>query len=571
MKLWNKASRAILVLAFLVVALFATAATAADKVQYGGTLTFTDYYPQINPITADAADWNWKHGYDTGYFMEHLLMGDLQKGPRGTKQFSFQTSGCYMPPEVLRGELAERWEVKKNPLQIIIHLRKGVMWHDRPVMKSRELVADDVVYALSRIKASRKAIPKYMEFIDRLEAKDKYTVIMHLNEWNSEWYYYTGYGYYDAIQAQEQDKAPGGAARWANVTGTGPFILDEYKDGHSLIFKKNPNYWDTEIVDKKKYKFPFVDRAVMMLMKDESTRLTALRTGKLDMMTAMGWRQMREMKKTTPELIWSKFPTINVSILSLRMDRKPFNDVRVRRAVNMAIDRKSLINTFNGGEAEVVNFPFPRLFKTVYTPFEKLPPTAQEVFTYNPEKAKKLLAEAGYPNGFHFKVLHGGSESETIDFLSMVAAMLAKVGVKMEIDLMDYPSALSKMTKKNHDHSYYLVADAGTPLVMIRKTFMTGQTWNPSIMSDPYIDNTWKKLNTDPRITQKQRDAELKKMGVYLIEQAPGILLPGGYGYTAWWPWVKNYYGELRIGAHRMGPVIARIWIDQELKKKMGY
>ena len=79
--------------------------------------------------------------------MEHLMMGDLQKGPRGTKKYAFQAN-AWIPPDVMRGELLEKWEVKKNPMQIILHLRKGIMWQDKPgVMKARELVADDVVYS----------------------------------------------------------------------------------------------------------------------------------------------------------------------------------------------------------------------------------------------------------------------------------------------------------------------------------------------------------------------------------------------------------------------------------------
>ena len=63
----------------------------------------------------------------------------------------------------------------------------------------------------------------------------------------------------------------------------------------------------------------------------------------------------------------------------------------------------------------------------------------------------------------------------------------------------------------------------------------------------------------------------MKKLAVYALEQAPCIILPTSYIYTAWWPWVKNYYGEIRVGAHGSAPILARIWIDQEMKKKMGY
>ena len=97
----------------------AAAKAAGGQPQYGGTLSFPS---AINPISWDNADYVWKHGNDTGFYMEHLMSGDLQKGPRGTNQYDFQDSD-YLPTPFARGELLESWEVKKNPLQLIFHLR----------------------------------------------------------------------------------------------------------------------------------------------------------------------------------------------------------------------------------------------------------------------------------------------------------------------------------------------------------------------------------------------------------------------------------------------------------------
>ena len=91
------------------------------------------------------------------------------------------------------------------------------------------------------------------------------------------------------------------------------------------------------------------------------------------------------------------------------------------------------------------------------------------------------------------------------------------------------------------------------------------------MMSDPYVDKTWDEVSGNPNLTAKQANAELKKLIVYAIDQAPAIILPQPYSYVAWWPWVKDYYGEKRVGCQRSGPIHARIWIDQEMKKKMGY
>jgi peptide/nickel transport system substrate-binding protein len=88
-------------------------------------------------------------------------------------------------------------------------------------------------------------------------------------------------------------------------------------------------------------------------------------------------------------------------MMALRMDTKPFDDIRVRRALNMAVNKQEIVDSFYGGHAEILNCPFPKSFTSVYTPLEKLPPTARELFTYNPEKAKKLC-RGRLPQRFFF-------------------------------------------------------------------------------------------------------------------------------------------------------------------------
>jgi peptide/nickel transport system substrate-binding protein len=543
---------------------------AAEKVQYGGTLTYMDQSPSINPMSWDNEDIIWKHAQDNGFFKEGLMMGDLQKGPRGTNEYQFH-AGAWIPEKFLRGEQLEKWEVKQNPLRVIFHLRKGIFWQDKPgVMKARELTADDVVYSMTRLKNSRKALDRY-DFMDHWEIADKYTPVMYMKEWTVEWAYRIAWGYYSGTQAPEQEKAPGGPKKWENVCGTGPYMLTDYKEGHSQTYTKNPKYWDSETVQGKKYKLPFTDKVVMMIIKDEATQLASLRTGKVDLMMSINWKHVSNLKKTNPQLQWSKRLYGGNFTMAMRMDQKPFNDIRVRRAMNLAINKKEIVDSFYGGNAELHTYPFPSTFGDVYTPLDKLPPSARELFTYNPEKAKKLLAEAGYPNGFTFKAQIPNGSQEQMDLGQMVVAYLSKIGVTLVLDPLDYPSWLSRMTKKNHSEGIFFDNDHGTPYAGIRKNFSTGNTWNPHMMSDPYVDKTHSEAVENPKLSEKESLAVMKKLAVYCLDQAPAIILPTPHVYTAWWPWVKNYYGEQRVGAQRSDPIMTRIWIDQDLKKKMGY
>jgi peptide/nickel transport system substrate-binding protein len=547
------------------------AAPKAETPQYGGTFTFMEKYPVLNPQTWDNSAWLWKHPYDTGFYLEHLLIGDLQKGPRGTNQFDFKEN-AWFPHNVLRGELVEKYEIKKKPMQVIFHLRKGVMWQEKPgVMKAREFVADDVVFNMNRLINAPKAMKAYTEFIDRWEALDKHTVILHLKQWDADWRYKWAWGAYDAIQPKEMVDAPGGPNKWENACGTGPYMLTDYKDGHSQTYIKNRNYWDSELIGGKKYNLPFTDKIVMLIIKDEATQLASLRTGKADLMMTIDHKYLDELKKSIPQLKWSRNLWGGNQSIALRMDTKPFNDIRVRRALNLAVNKKEIIDNFYKGQAELHTYPFPANFKDIYTPLEKLSPAARELYSYNPEKAKKLLVEAGYPNGFSFKVPIPSNNQDFLDLTAMVVAYLAKVGVKMELEPMEYGPWMSVMMNKKHTSAIFLDAGHGSILAGIRKNFLTGQTWNPHLMSDPHVDKVWNTVNEDPNMTDAKAYAELKKLIVYIIEQAPAIILPQPYVYTAWWPWVKNYYGEQRVGLQRSGPIWARVWIDQEMKKKMGY
>ncbi len=249
-------------------------------------------------------------------------------------------------------------------------------------------------------------------------------------------------------------------------------MLTEYKEGHSQIYSKNQNYWGSDTIDGKKYKLPLTDKVVMQIIKDEATQIASLRTGKLDLMMAMDWKHVEGLKKSNPQLQWARRLATGNFTLALRMDQKPFNDIRVRRAMNLAVNKKEIIDTFFGGNAELHTYPFPPTFTDVYTPLEKLPPSVRELYTYNPEKAKKLLAEAGYPNGFTFKAqVSNGAVKPGMDLAAMVVAYLAKVGVTLVLDPMDYPSHLSRMTKKNHSEGYFFSNDHGGPILRYPEEF----------------------------------------------------------------------------------------------------
>ncbi len=544
-----------------------TTPAKTDKPQYGGALSIANVYYTISPLTFDSADWAWKFNQDTGLAYEQLFAADMGKAKRNGGKHAYITDG-WLPADGLRGELAESWRTLENPLRLEVQLRKGIMFPAKAgVMAARELVADDVVNSYDRMNKSPKKIPTYFDHIAKVEATGKHTVLMTFNTFNAEWDYRWGWGYYSAIVPKEVMDG-GGAKDWKNVNGTGPYFLTNYVQGNALTFNKNPAYWDSEKIGGQTYKLPFADSITYRFIKDEATALTALRTGKLDLMESVRWSAVDQLKKSAPKLQWNRYLTNNGNYITLRVDTKPFDDIRVRRALNLAVNKAEIIKTYYGGQAEMLNFPMHVNHVGYYEPLEAMPDSVKELYTYNPTKAKALLAEAGYPTGFTFKV-QSSSASLDNDLMAQVAAYLAKVGVKMEIQILEYPAYLSAMTSKTNAAGYYLQAGLTNPTTSLRKTFMKGQTWNPSQYADPEFDKQMMSVYAEP--DERVRQVKTKLLVREILDKAPHIFLPAQYIYTAWWPWVKNYGGELRAGADRPGPIHARIWIDQELKKQMGF
>ena len=542
------------------------APAAAQKPQYGGNLEVGTVNVTISALSFDPQDFAWKLNHDNLHY-ETLFSGDLDKSIRRGGKYSFRPD-AWLPSDAVRGELAESWQWQDTPLAVVVKLRKGIMWPAKAgVMDSREFTADDVVFSFNRQNASPKKIPGYFDHVEKVEATDRHTVTFYMKEFNAEWDYRYGWGYYSQVIPPELAKA--GAGNWKNAVGTGPFQLTDYVQGNSQVYSKNPIYWDSDTIDGEKFKLPFVDKVTYRVIRDEATQHSALRTGKLDILEAIRWQAVDSLKKSAPQLKWAKWLAMSGTYLSMRTDTKPFDDIRVRRALNLAVNKQEIVKEYYGGNAELFAYPQHPEYVGYFEPLESMPDSIRELFTYNPTKAKQLLREAGYPNGFTFKTQVCSCSPDHMDLLPLIAGYLEQIGVKIEIQPMEYGAFLSAMTTQKHAAGYFMNNGHTNPTTSIRKSFTPGQIWGPSMwFSEGYTARVAEMYRTRDEATRQKMIRELTREA---IDAAPYIWLPTPYVFSAWWPWVKNYDGELRVGAVKPGPVYARIWIDQELKKRMGH
>ncbi|MEM7099935.1 MAG: ABC transporter substrate-binding protein [Pseudomonadota bacterium] len=534
--------------------------------QYGGKLNIGTVYVTLSPLSWDSRDWNWKSNHDTSMVREQLFAANLDKSVRkgGTHRF---VADAYLPKDAIRGELAESWRWLDD-LTLEIKLRRGVIIPGKPgVIEERELDAFDVKFSFDNLLSSPKQISNYLDHVQRLEVVDHHTIRFHLSKYSAEWDYRFGYGYYSAINPREMAQLD--AKNWRNVVGSGPFTLERYIQGNSQLYAKNPKYWDRETLHGTPYQIPFVDQLTYRIIKDEATYLTGIRTGKLDILESIRWIAVDHLKASTPELQWNRWLSTSGNFVVMRQDFAPFADVRVRRAMNLAVNQKEIVELFYGGHAELMAYPQHPGFGPYFQPLEEMPASVQELYSYNPAKARQLMQDAGYPDGFEVTIQVCSCSPSNMDLVPLLEGYLSKIGVKLTIQPLEYASFLSMMTSRNHSPAYLMDSGHVNPTTTIRKSFVTGQLWNPSLHSDPDLDARMAEIFENRN--ESERIQDLRQLTVEIIDAAPYIWLPIQYRYTAWWPWVKNYNGELRAGAVRPGPIYARIWIDQELKRTMGY
>ena len=509
---------------------------------------------------------------------EELLTGDWTRGPAGTGEFGWRGSLDYNY-EGAKGGVAESWEILDDH-SVRFKIRKGIHFALNPdseasqLVGGREMNAHDVVYSLRRHFLTPGC---YMQTAHTEEqkqgwdayAEDDWTVIHHWNPQLARVIF--EYSDFCAIVAEEVIEKYGDMKDWRVSHGTGPFMMVDYVPMSSVTFVRNPNYW-------QKHPFfgdqlPYMDSVKMLVIPDLSTRLSAFRTGKVDAMGA-GWEDAEDLMKAIPQLEHSRY-LVSGSPVSLRMDNPdlPWYDIRVRHALAMAINYQELVDDLYGGHGEILGhpiLPYPE-FMCMYTPLEEQSQTVQELFEYHPDKAKQLLAEAGYPNGFSCTVL---TYSTAVDNLSIIKDYWAKIGVDLQIDVRDYVVFTSVYTRKKQEEMIYGTPGSGANQPSKFSNYYGVGFYNYPRIDDPRCNEVMEavdEMGWEFYTDRAQFCSIMKEIYPYILEQCWAIPMPGYYSYVFWWPWVKDYDAVSSVGYFNGYSYLTYSWIDQDLKKEMGY
>jgi peptide/nickel transport system substrate-binding protein len=245
----------------------------------------------------------------------------------------------------------------------------------------------------------------------------------------------------------------------------------------------------------------------------------------------------------------------------------------VRRALTMAIDYKTIVAQLYGGDGEYPGFPTLNIpdFQSVYFPLSEASPTAQDMYTYNPDKAKQMLAAAGYPNGFSATITCDATGGIHSDQLALIKDYWSKIGVNLTIQPMEFAAYTASANAVNYDQMmYYTSGSHGIYIRMIN--WLGGTIYNGTFTSDPKAvaaNNTMQAAMATG--DQATADATYKQFESYAMDQQWTIPFPAQDNYTVWWPWLQNYHGELNVGFDNGFKWTQWVWLDQDMKKSMGY
>jgi peptide/nickel transport system substrate-binding protein len=313
--------------------------------------------------------------------------------------------------------LAEKWEITNGGKTYVFHLRPNVKFHNGVT-----LTAEDVKYSVDRVLDPKTASPwrGWFDSIQEVKVVDPLTLQVNLNA------PYPGLlGSFAGMRAS--GIIPKGLAEKENLNvkavGTGPFRLVEYVPQDHITYARHTDYWDKPL--------PYLDGMTFKILTEENARLAALRAGQLQY--ALIGPQTAEQLKGAPEFIVLSSTAANVTLHYINVSKKPLSDARVRKAMRMAVDTTEVIRKAVYGAA-VPSGPIPTGYGDWSLDPKTLPYLKPDI-----EGAKKLLAEAGYPNGgFKVEIKCSPQYPEYVATSLVVQDALKKLGIDAQVVQMEW-------------------------------------------------------------------------------------------------------------------------------------
>ena len=412
--------------------------------------------------------------------------------------------------------LAESWELSDDKMSVTLNLREGVMFHN-----GREMTADDVVWSAEQ--AMNEELGHHLS--DRFQtatgatAIDDYTVRIDYNEPTASILDGIARLYiYPEEAAETIETVP---------VGTGPFKFEEWVPGDSMTAVKFEDYW--------REGEPKLDKIVIKPLPDPQSRLVNLKAGSIDALMDVPLLEKAALEQEPGMIVGQVDPGFSFWAFIMNVNAPPFDDTRVRQAMNYAIDRQKLVDTVFYGESDTIVIP--------YAPTSwAFPDDLVDYYAYDPEKAKELLAEAGYPDGFSTQMVIRGTSGPHLDQAQVYQQDLAAVGIEVEL----VPTELPQYWPILYDSDFTIVSHATGDTTVDPSGLFEGAACCRPFRNFFGIteDDTWFPEYEEIILQARAEPDQAKRTELY--HRAVEILLEQGWTIpTAWRQEVYAYHDDI--------------------------
>lgn len=388
-------------------------------------------------------------------------------------------------------QIADSWE-QTDDQTYVFKIHEGIKFHD-----GSDLTAEDVKFSLDRARNSA-TVSYIVNFIEDVTVDDDHTVTIK-----------TTAPYAPALRnlaipfAAIVPKAVVEADEDAfilNPVGSGPYKFVEWNQGDHVTLKAFDDYYAGKAE---------TENLIMKVIPETSQRTIALETGEVDLAYDLAVNDIPKVNENDKLQVY-EIPSLTCWYVSMNLNKKPFDNPKVREALSMAIDRQTIIDTINAGSGQPADAIIaPAVFGYYST----------GVREYNPTKAKELLAEAGYPDGFSTSLWVNDNQSR-IEMCQAMQAMLLEIGVQCNIEVLEFGSYISRTVAGEHDMAYFgwttSSGDADYSYYSLEHSTQQGAAGNRSFLADPDVDKLIEKARFNTN--EAERKDLYKELAIKLDE-----------------------------------------------------
>jgi peptide/nickel transport system substrate-binding protein len=468
---------------------------------------------------------------------------------------------------LLKSDLAESWEVSDDFLAYTFRIRPDITWQNVAPTNGRAFNAEDVVYNIERLSNPdlSGAVADIYRDVTSVTAQDDYTVVIETSQPNA--------GFIYAVSGAMNNMVPQEAVEDGTLdrvaVGTGAFIMREYEQNDHTVAERNIDYF--------KDGRPFLERVEWYEIVDPAARIAAFRTGQLDEYTYRGWTEAKAIFDNPGSLPYLAYTNEqnsgSVHHIGFRVDEAPFDDKRVRQAMALAVDYQAAVQALYEGNGRIG-------FNAVPTDwdggrqFPRIQEDGPEWYRYDPERARSLLAEAGYaPGDLKMPMIvtlstTGGLPSDAELYIEYWRA----IGIEIEPMLLDSTTWLTRVFGSDWPEGgiYFGTSQTGgTDLNDWVDLVRSGTTSNRFNVNDPVLDEMIDAQRVEfDRVKREQTGGQIAD---YIYENLEGrIYLPTPFYYHFFRPWVQGFVGhDVYFWAGYWGlSVLEETWIDESRMDK---